>query len=107
MRLPAILVALSLLPAAVHAYESASPEAATISRFTFAWPIGEGALKPRGASTKGTAVTLDAETADGLKRLHEAGFSGFASQRRAVPSMAGPPRVRFAFFLVATCDPPL
>src|SRR5258706_4353411 len=107
MRLPAILVALSLLPAVVQAYESASPEAAAISRFTFAWPIGEGALKPRGASTKGTAVTLDTETADTWKRLHEAGLSDFERDRRAILAMAGPYRVSFDFLEVARFDPAL
>src|SRR5258706_16147541 len=97
MRLPAILVALSLLPAAVHAYESASPEAATISRFTFAWPIGEGALKPRGASTKGTAVTLVAEPADTRKRLHQAGFGGFGTGPPAKPPLPRPLSGRFGF----------
>src|SRR5258706_5714923 len=107
MRLPAILVALSLLPAAVHAYESASPEAATISRFTFAWPIGEGALKPRGASTKGTAVTLDNETAGTWKRLHEAGLSDFERDRPAILAKARPYRVRFEFLSMAGVDSPL
>src|SRR5260221_7455313 len=97
MRLPAILVALSLLPAVVHAYESASPEAAAISRFTFAWPIGEGALKPRGASTKGTAVTLDTETAGTWKTLHEAGLRDFETDRRAIPPHGGPPPASFHF----------
>jgi len=107
MRLPAILVVLALLPAAAHAYESGSPESAGISRYTFAWPIGEDTPKPRGASTKGTAVTLDTEPAEEWKRLHAAGLSDFERDRRAILAMAGPYRVSFDFLEVARFDPAL
>ena len=107
MRLPAILLALALFPAAAHAYESASPEATETSRYTFAWPLGEGMLKPRGASTKGTAVTLDTEPADEWKQLHAAGQSDFERDRHAILAMAGPYRVSFDFLEVARFDPAL
>ena len=107
MRLPAILLALALLPASVHAYESSSPEAAGSGRYTFAWPLGEGMLKPRGSSTKGAAVALDTEPAEEWKRLHAPGLSNFERDRRAILAMAGPYRVSFDFLEVARFDPAL
>ena len=107
MRLFAILVAVTLLPAPAHAYESASPEAAETSRYTFAWPLGEGTLKPRGSSTKGAAVTLDADPAEEWKQLHVAGLSDFERDRHAILAMAGPYRVSFDFLEVARFDPAL
>ena len=107
MRLPAALLALALLPATAFAYESASPEAAETSRYTFAWPLTEGMLKPRGASTKGPAVTLDKEPAEEWKQLHVAGQSDFERDRHAILAMAGPYRVSFDFLEVARFDPAL
>src|SRR5512141_2353779 len=107
MRLPAILVAFVLLPLPLHADEPRSPEAGGTSRYTFAWPIGEGMLKPRGSSTKGAAVALDTEPAEEWKRLHAAGLSDFERDRRAILAMAGPYRVSFDFLEVARFDPAL
>jgi len=107
MRLPVLLIALALLPATVHAYESGSPEAAGRGRYTFSWPLGEGMLKPRGASTKGAAVTLDTEPAETWKHLHAAGLSDFERDRRAILAMSGPYRVSFDFLEVARFDPAL
>ncbi len=107
MRRSALLIALALLSTAASAYESASPETAAISRFTFAWPLGEGMLKPRGASTTGSAVTLDAESSQSWTRLHESGLSDFERDRRAILAMAGPYRVSFDFLEVARFDPAL
>jgi len=107
MRVAAILVAFALLPAASLAYESASPEAAGSARYTFAWPLGEGMLKPRGASSKGAAVTLDTEPAQSWKNLHAPGLNDFERDRRAILAMAGPYRVSFDFLEVARFDPAL
>jgi len=107
MRLPSMLIAFALLPFAVHAYEPGSTEGGEISRYTFSWPIGEGSLKPRGASTKGAAVTLDTEPAEEWRRLHAAGLSNFERDRRAILAMAGPYRVSFDFLEVARFDPTL
>jgi len=107
MRLPIFLITVALLPIAVHAYEPGSPEGTEISRYTFSWPLGEGVLKPRGASTKGAAVTLDTEPAEEWKRLHAAGLSDFERDRRAILAMAGPYRVSFDFLEVARFDPAL
>ena len=107
MRLPAILLTAALLPLAVHAYEPGSPEAGKTSLYTFAWPIGEGMLKPRGGSTKGAEATLDREPAQEWQRLHAAGLSDFERDRRAILAMAGPYRVSFDFLEVARFDPAL
>jgi len=107
MRLPAILLVLALLPGAAGAYESASPEAADVSRYTFAWPNGEGMPKPRGSSTKGAPVALDTEPTPEWKRLHAAGLSEFERDRQAILAMAGPYRVSFDFLEVARFDPSL
>ncbi len=107
MRLATILIAIALLPAAGLAYESGSPEAAGNGRYTFAWPLGEGMLKPRGASTKGAAVTLDTEPAESWKNLHAPGLNDFERDRRAILAMAGPYRVSFDFLEVARFDPAL
>src|SRR6202163_1961605 len=107
MRLPALLFALAMMPAAAPADESGSQGTAGSSRFTFAWPLGEGQLKPRGASTKGTAVTLDTEPTEQWRQLHAAGLSDFERDRRAILAMAGPYRVNFDFLEMARFDPAL
>ena len=107
MRLPAVLLVVCLLPGSAHAYEPGSPEAAGNGRYTFAWPLGEGALKPRGASTRGVPVTLDTDVAQSWSSLHEAGLSDFERDRRAILAMAGPYRVSFDFLEVARFDPAL
>ena len=67
-----ILVLACLLPAAAGAYEPGEQTAAA-SQFTFAWPLGEHALKPRGGTSRGTQVVLDTAEGDAWKRLREAG----------------------------------
>jgi hypothetical protein len=107
MRSFPVLLALLVSCAAPAHEEPAHPDAARTSRYTFAWPLGEGALKPRGASTRGVAVTLDTEPAEAWKRLHEPGLSSFERDRRAILAMAGPYRVSFDFLEVARFDPAL
>ena len=100
-------IALAALSFPVLAYEPGATEDAKASRFTFSWPLGEGALKPRGSSTRGTAVTLDTEPTDEWKRLHEPLLSNFERDRRAILAMAGPYQVSFDFLEVARFDPAL
>jgi hypothetical protein len=80
---------------------------ALAQQFTFAWPLGEGMLKPRGASTRGAPVTLDREPAAEWKRLREPGLSPLERDRRAILAMAGPYRVSFDFLEVVRFDPAL
>jgi hypothetical protein len=96
-----ILCALILLLAGFGAH------AAEPSQFLFAWPLGEGALKPRGATTRGAPVVLDAEPAKSWRRLHEPGLGALERDRRAILAMAGPYRVSFDFLEVVRYDPAL
>jgi hypothetical protein len=87
------------------ALSSASVQAA--GQFTFAWPLDQDALKPRGATTRGTPVTLDDAPAESWKRLREPGLPDFERDRRAILAMAGPYRVSFDFLEVVRYDPRL
>jgi len=100
------LIALCFVPLFALAKEPAS-EAAAASQFTFAWPLGEYALRPRGASTRGAPVVLDTAPTDAWKRLREPGVSAFERDRRAILAMAGPYRVSFDFLEVVRFDPAL
>jgi len=102
-----LLTILLLLPICVQAYESDTTEGSGPGQFTFAWPLGEGSLKPRGASTRGVPVTLDSEPSAEWKRLREAGLSDLERDRRAILAMAGPYRVSFDFLEIVRFDPGL
>jgi len=52
-------ILLGLMSLAAHAYEPGETDGDNTSWFIFAWPPGEHALKPRGASTRGSPVVLD------------------------------------------------
>ena len=94
-----------LVPA--HAYAAGEADGANASWFTFAWPLGENTLKPRGASTRGTPVVLDPAPGDAWTRLREPGLSALERDRRAILAMAGPYRVSFDFLEVLRFDPAL
>ena len=81
--------------------------AAEPSQFIFAWPLGENALKPRGASTRGAPVALDAAPAESWMRLRESRIPPLERDRRAILAMAGPYRVSFDFLEVVRFDPAL
>lgn len=104
---PALLLAASLLTAssAAIAYEPATTETTRESQFTFAWPLSEGMLKPRGATTRGAPVTLDREPSADWKRLQEPGIDAKERDRRAILAMAGEYRVTFNFLEIARFDP--
>ena len=77
------------------------------SHFLFAWPLDEGALKPRGATTRGAPVVLDKTAAEAWQRLRQPGLSALERDRRAILAMAGPYRVSFDFLEVVRFDPAL
>jgi len=77
------------------------------AQFTFAWPMDEAALKPRGASTRGAPVTLDSSPAEAWVRLREPGLTAQERDRRAILAMAGPYRVSFDFLEIVRFDPAL
>jgi len=98
-----------LVPVARAAEPSAQP-ALRASQFTFAWPLDETTLKPRGASTRGTPVVLDTAPSRAWERLHETGLdrlSRMERDRRAILAMAGEYRVSFDFLEVVRYDPQL
>ncbi|HVJ11823.1 MAG TPA: DUF6607 family protein [Burkholderiales bacterium] len=78
--------------------------AAEPQQFIFAWPLDEGALKPRGATTRGAPVTLDPVPGEAWKRLTEPGLTAQERDRRAILAMAGPYRVSFDFLEVVRYD---
>lgn len=103
---PILLFLLLTLPFSARAYESGA-EGGVANQFIFAWPLGEGMLAPRGASTKGAPVTLDAAPGEAWTKLRAPGISGLERDRRAILAMAGPYRVTFDFLEVLRFDPQL
>jgi len=100
-------ILLCLLSLAAYADEPAKADGVNASWFIFAWPPGEHALKPRGASTRGSPVVLDPAPGDAWRRLREPGLSVQERDRRAILAMAGPYRVSFDFLEVLRFDPAL
>src|SRR6185295_13483668 len=94
-----ILMGLVALAPAVKAQQA--------SQFTFAWPLEEKALKPRGGSTQGAPVALESAPREAWRRLQEPGLSALERDRRAILAMAGPYRVSFDFLEVVRFDPRL
>ena len=76
-------------------------------QFLFAWPLGENALKPRGATSRGAPVTLDAAPPESWMRLRESRIPPLERDRRAILAMAGGYRVSFDFLEVVRFDPAL
>jgi len=67
-------------------------------QFTFSWPFEEGdALRPRGGTTRGAALTLATEPSAAWRAVQEAGLSKFERDRRAILAMAGGYRTSFDF----------
>lgn len=100
-----VLFAAFLAPNANAKDKTATPQP---SQFTFAWPLSENALKPRGASTRGVPVSLEQTPTAEWKALRAASkLSAFERDRLAILAMAGPYRVSFDFLEVARFDPSL
>ncbi len=107
LRQTSFVILLALLSLAAHGYEPGEADGINASWFTFAWPLGEHALKPRGASTRGAPVVLDTAPGEAWGRLRESGLSAPERDRRAILAMAGPYRVSFDFLEVLRFDPAL
>ena len=80
---------------------------ALAQQYIFAWPQDEAKLKPRGGTTRGVPVTLDAEPSEAWRKLREPGLSAKERDRRAILAMAGAYRVTFDFLEVVRFDPAL
>src|SRR3981189_610663 len=102
-----LILAAALLSSAAHAYEPGAAPAASPGQCIFAWPLGEAALKPRGASTRGGPVVLDPAPGKAWQRLREPGLSAVERDRRGIFAMAGPYRVSFDFLEIVRFDPAL
>ena len=99
-----ILIGTALLAPHAGAKEGDAPRQP--GQFTFAWPLGEGSLKPRGASTRGVPVVLESSpTAEWRALRASSKLSAFERDRRAILAMAGPYRVSFDFLEVVRYDP--
>jgi hypothetical protein len=102
-----VAIVLSFFCCVAWAYEAGPKPAAQGAQFTFAWPLGEGALKPRGATTRGAPIVLDTAPSAAWQRLREPVLSSMERDRRAILAMAGPYRVSFDFLEVVRFDPAL
>ena len=107
MRCPSLIFILAALLPAAHAQEPKKPPSAQASQFIFAWPLDEGKLKPRGATTRGVPVVLDTAPSPEWERLRAAAPNAFERDRRAILAMAGPYRVSFDFLEIVRYDPKL
>lgn len=93
---------------ASHSHAADKVAAPQINQFTFAWPHGEGSLKPRGATTLGVPVVVETEPTAEWKALRKANsLTSFERDRRAILAMAGPYRVSFDFLEVLRFNPQL
>lgn len=91
--------------AIVFATESPSANNHLAPRYTFSWPLEQSSLKPRGGSTKGVPVTLDAEPSATWRSLQQPELATFERDRRAILAMAGTYRVTFDFLEVVSFKP--
>lgn len=95
-----LLMAVGLCCMSASAEEHSAKPASQAPRYTFSWPLDGAALKPRGGTTKGPAVTLDRAPSPAWKRLQERDLGTLERDRRAILAMAGIYRVTFDFLEV-------
>lgn len=70
----------------------------TERQYTFAWPYAPtGEMKPRGGTTKGTAIELDTTASEVWQALQSRELSKFEKDRRAILAMSGAYRASFDF----------
>lgn len=71
-------------------------------QYTWSWQFtDDGAMRPRGGTTKGPPVRLVTEPTGDWKKLREPGLSGVERDRRAILAMAGAYRATFDFIETA------
>jgi hypothetical protein len=95
------LIAGLLLCAPIFSGEPTPGATRAPSRYTFSWPVGPDAPAPRGGTTRGAPVTLDAEPSAEWSALQAPGLSTQERDRRAILAMAGSYRVTFDFLEIA------
>lgn len=97
--LPLLIVSLVTLAAAAE-------PAATGGSYIFAWPFVRGdGMAPRGGTTQGGTVTVDADESPAWRALREPGLAAFERDRRAILAMAGDYRTSFDFIEIAGFTP--
>ncbi len=89
-------LAMSLWAGSVLAEDK--PDCKYPPQFTFSWPYANACtMKPRGGTTKGTAVTLDDAVHPGWLALQDPAITDIERDRRAILAMVGPYRSSFDF----------
>lgn len=101
-----VLIACTLVTGVAQADDYSASDSGNTPRYTFSWPVGEGALKPRGGTTQGAPVTLDTNESPAWIGLRQKDISSFERDRRAILAMSGEYRVTFDFLEVASFVPP-
>lgn len=77
-------------------------ECLELRQFTFSWQFADDCnMQPRGGTTTGPEVTLEAQPYKGWLAIQEKGLSKFERDRLAILAMAGPYRTSFDFLEVA------
>lgn len=76
-------------------------------QFTYAWRYGtdDASMAPRGGTSHGPAVTLDAKAGEAWQRLRAPGLTPLERDRRAILAMAGTYRTSFDFLEVIGFTP--
>lgn len=69
-----------------------------IARYTFSWPLVDGcAMQPRGGTSVGAPVTVEAGPSPQWKALLDSELTSFERDRKAILAMAGAYRTSFEF----------
>ncbi|MEO6027328.1 MAG: DUF6607 family protein, partial [Candidatus Binatia bacterium] len=112
MRIVRALVIVALVIAGVGCARMPKPPRpdgtpAASRQYTFAWRYGtdDGSLAPRGGTSRGPAVTLDAAAGTAWERVHAPSLTPLERDRRAILAMAGTFRTTFDFLEVMGFKP--
>ncbi|MEM9530256.1 MAG: DUF6607 family protein [Pseudomonadota bacterium] len=99
MRFTLFSVLLVLATGAAIAEDAApASQGGSERQYTFSWNYaGATAMKPRGGTTKGPAVTLDTRASEQWQQISEPGLTSKERDRRAILAMAGGYRTSFDF----------
>jgi hypothetical protein len=102
---PILLLLWLIAPVGVPAAAPAGGEARVLEQYTFSWPLGPDVPRPRGGTTRGAPVRVDAAASPAWLALQAPGLSAQERDRRAILAMAGSYRVTFDFLEIAAFAP--
>lgn len=95
-----LILVLALFVSTSWADQTSSP------RYTFSWQLGQAnAPAPRGGTTRGPAIELDAQPSASWQALQEPRISALERDRRAILAMAGDFQVTFDFLEIESFQP--